>query len=425
MLAWVRVGGVQAQLLTYNGLFPGPVIRIREGERLRLRFTNRLQEPTNLHFHGMHIDPAVDNPFLEIPPGESLVYEFVVPEGSAGLFWYHPHVHGLLARQLFAGLAGAIVVEGPADATPELRAAEEHVIVLKDLSLRDGRPEPHKATDWADGKEGEMVLVNGRAQPVLDVTRPLLRLRFVNASNARFYKLKLEGHPWHLIGTDGGLIEKPVAYDELILVPGERADVLVRLERQGEFRLLNVPYSRGGVPGITEPQPLMTLRATTAGRAVKLPERLVTLERLASASAVTRSITFGMFLINGLPFDPQRVDFIGQLGDVEVWEIGSVGDMDHPFHIHTYSFQVLSRNGVPEPFVAWRDTIDLRPRDVVRVALPLRGFAGRTVFHCHIAEHADRGMMAVLEVRPGRQATPIEQPRNGQSGHGQPKEDHR
>lgn len=425
--AWARVpvAGTTARLQTYNKTFPGPTLRLHEGDRVRLRFTNLLDEPTNLHLHGLRIPPAVDDPFRSIEPGGSFVYEFVVPRGSAGTYWYHPHIHGRVAEQLFAGLAGAILID-PWSRRGRLRLSESHLVVLKDLALQGDAPAPHTILDWTNGKEGDLVLVNGALQPVLRTSRSSIRLRLLNASNARYYRLGLEGHPFLLVATDGGLIESPVSLDELLLAPGERAEVLVPMEGAETLRLQNLPYDRGsgmgamhggrmggsmggmhpaGNVGGSAPQILLTLEADIDSRIVPLPRRLAPVERLdAGAARVVRHLVLGMtmmgrgFTINGKAFDENRIDFHGREGDLELWELENATGMDHPFHLHTYSFQVLSRDGVPEPFPAWKDVVNVRAGEVVRIAVPLRDFTGKTVFHCHIVEHEDRGMMGVLAV---------------------------
>ncbi|MBI1817616.1 MAG: multicopper oxidase family protein [Deltaproteobacteria bacterium] len=416
MPALASVAGTTANLWTYNGTFPGPVLVVREGERVRVRFRNRLSEPTNVHWHGLHIPPSVDDPFLMVAPGETVDYEFVIPNGSAGTYWYHPHVHGRVAQQLFAGLAGAVVVKGPMDYSRELRRAEEYTLVFKDITLAAGGVAAHTPFDWMNGKEGELLLVNGALQPTLSPRRSLLRLRLLNASNARYYRLSLEGHDLHLIATDGGLLAAPVAVPELLLAPGERSEVLVQLQGVGEFRLLNLPYDRGtammggmhrnaGRGTLATTQTLLTISSSGVARPT-LPRRLCVVEALAPGAASVRRrlvLSEGMmmgtgFFINGKTFDPSRTDIAGRLGDVELWEIENRGRMDHPFHLHTYPFQVLSRNGVPEPFVAWKDVVNVRAGEIVRLAVALRDFVGRTVFHCHIVEHEDRGMMGVLAV---------------------------
>ena len=418
----VAVGGTNARLWTYNGSFPGPLLRWHEGERVRLRLVNRLDEPTNLHLHGLHLPPSVDDPFLEVPPGGAATYEFTVPAGSAGTYWYHPHMHGSVARQLFGGLAGAIIVTGGLDES-SLADAEEHVLVLKDLSLRNGQVAAHTPFDWLRGKEGELLLVNGAWRPQLTPTRSLLRLRILNASNARYYRLLLEGHFLYQIATDGGLLAYPVRCRTLLLAPGERAEVLVRLRRRGEFRLLNLPYDRGFMPmhhghgmapavastGAAAPvpfagEPLLSIVSPAVASSVRLPAALADVEDIAplATSPLRRLVLsesmMGGFLINGRRFDPERIDVQGRLGSVELWEIENRGAMDHPFHLHTYPFQVLSTDGVPAAFAAWKDVVNVRAGSRVRIAVPLRDFGGRTVFHCHIVEHEDLGMMGVLAV---------------------------
>jgi FtsP/CotA-like multicopper oxidase with cupredoxin domain len=404
------VGGNSAILSTYNGSFPGPLLRWREGDRIRLRLRNRLDEPTNLHLHGLHLPPSIDDPFLEVPPGETTTYEFTVPRDCAGTYWYHPHVHGRVARQLFAGLAGAIVVDPSAD-DAAISGIEEHVLLLKDLTLRNGRVAAHLPFDWFDGKEGELLLVNGAWRPRLAAAAPLIRLRLINACNARYYRLLLEGHFLYQIATDGGLLDRPIRRQSLLLSPGERAEVLVRLRPDGEFRLLDMPYDRGAAAmhhghgrGNAEPIPLLSIRTSHHRRFVELPAALGRVRALVPAAdaAVRRLVLsegmMGAFRINGRSFDPRRDDVRGRLGSVEVWEIENRGAMDHPFHLHTYPFQILSIDGTPAAFPAWKDVVNVRPGSRVRLAVPLADFGGRTVFHCHIAEHEDLGMMGVLAV---------------------------
>ena len=246
--AHVMVDGRRGALWTYGGGFPGKLIRVREGETVRLRFTNRLPEVTNLHFHGLHVPPTgrADNSWLHVPPGETFAYEFEVPRGGAGTYWYHPHAHGTLARQLWAGLSGPLVVDGPLEGMPELAAADERIVLLRDLALDEqGRPAPHRVMDWHEGKQGDLVLANGAVRPVLRARAGTVRLRLINASNARYFRLALApGEPLHLIATDGHYLEAPVAVPEVVLVPGERADVLVQAGGVRPLTLRDLPYDR-------------------------------------------------------------------------------------------------------------------------------------------------------------------------------------
>lgn len=441
----MTVGGKPVALLTYEG-YPGRTLRVREGEVVRLRFTNNLSEITNLHLHGLHVPPSVDDPLAEVYPGESRLYEFTVPRGSAGTYWYHPHVHGKVAEQLYAGLLGLIVVEGPLDAMPELKGAEEHVLVLKDFdfAFAGDRVAPFTHMDWMNGKEGNLLTVNGAIRPILRAQKATLRLRLLNASNARYYRLALENHPLYLIASDGGFLEKPVELSELLLAPGERAEVLVRMSRSGNYQLQALSYDRGAMMphsgmmgdqgmgqrmgimdhggmggmgdtgmvgsimgmGATRLETLLTVVAPASPKPLPLPASLVPIERLEPAkAAATRRLVLGErmmqaeFFINNRMFDPNRVDIRAKLGSLEVWELVNKTDMDHPFHLHTYPFQVLSRNGRAAPYRAWKDTVNLKKNDVVRIGIPFREFTGTTVYHCHIVEHEDRGMMGILQVK--------------------------
>lgn len=440
----LTLSGKPARLMTYGG-FPGPTLRLREGETVRLNFTNNLPEATNLHLHGLHVPPSVDDPLALVQPGESRLYEFTIPKGSAGTYWYHPHVHGRVAPQLYAGLAGLLVVEGPLDALPELKGAEEHLLVLKDWLFSGNRIPAWTHMDWMNGREGNLLTVNAAVRPTLRAQKATLRLRLLNASNARYYRLALENHPLYLIATDGGFLEKPVELPELLLAPGERAEVLVRLSRPGNYRLQALPYDRGAMMmhggmmgdqgmgmmdhgmmdhgsrggmgdtgmmgsmmgmGATRLETLLTIVAPASPKPLPLPASLAPVERLEPARATaTRRFELGErmmqaeFFINGQMFDPARVDVRAQLGSLEVWELVNKTDMDHPFHLHTYPFQVLSRGGKPAPYRAWKDTVNLRKNEVVRIAVPLRDFSGVTVYHCHIVEHEDRGMMGILQVK--------------------------
>ena len=430
----VNLAGQRAYLFSYNGQIPGPPIEAHPGDTVRIHLTNNLNELTNLHYHGLHVSPSgnADNFFLEVPPGETFTYEFTLPENHpAGTFWYHPHIHGLTAEQIFGGLAGLLIVRGDLDRIPEIQAAPEVFLVLQDFSLgQDGQMLPSAVMEQMMlGREGSLVTVNGRVNPTLSIpTGGLLRLRLLNASSSRFYRLSLQDHPLYLMATDGIALAGPVELQELLLTPGERAEVLVRGERPpGQYRLLNLPYNRGGMgmmgggmmgggmmggtgmgrrrsglgTGETA-EVLATLAYQGKVSSLSLPEKLIPIETLPTPQAV-RQFTLNAapmaFTINGKTFDHHRIDTRVRLNTVEDWEIANPGmmmSMDHPFHIHTNSFQVISRNGIPEPYLAWKDTVLVRQGEVVRLRIPFRDFSGKTMYHCHIADHSDRGMMGVI-----------------------------
>ncbi len=238
------VAGQEIELLAYNGQFPGPTLRMFEGEHVRVRLVNRMGEPTNLHLHGLSIPPQVDDPRVLVNGGESRDYEFQVQKGSAGTYWYHPHGHGSVGPQLFAGLAGPLIVE-PAGPRASGAPVEQHTLVVKDLAIADGRPAPHTAGDWVNGKEGDLILVNGERTPRIDTSGRSVRLRLINACNARYLRLQVQGQVMNYLGAGVGFAEKPEPVDSVLLAPGERADVAVHFEGAGDHGLVALPYDRG------------------------------------------------------------------------------------------------------------------------------------------------------------------------------------
>ncbi|MEX1324736.1 MAG: multicopper oxidase family protein [Synechococcaceae cyanobacterium] len=449
----VSIPGGPERALTYNGLLPGPLLELEPGDAVRIRLHNRLDRPTNLHYHGLHIPPGgtADNVFLSVAPGASQTYDFALPaDHPAGIFYYHPHRHGTVADQVFGGLGGVLIVRGELDRIPEVQAAAEQVLFLKDLPSSGGFGPMGRGLGMGMmlGREGPVLTVNGQVNPELSVPAGgLLRLRIVNGSNARFWRLALEDHPFHLIASDGGAIEAPVELQELLLAPGERAEVLVQANRsQGRYRLLNLPYDRGGIGmmgggmmGGSAPGRGMGMgprRSMGAGRGSRdgggsrsglpqqnqtaiatlayvgsvdplpLPQRLLPVEPLPEPLRTRRFLlNHGMapgqgmvFLINGRVYDHSRTDTRVRLGDTEDWEVVNAGVMDHPFHVHINPFQVISRDGRPEPYRAWKDVVLVRPGETVRIRTRFADFSGRTVYHCHIFDHEELGMMGNLQI---------------------------
>lgn len=413
----ISIPGTSRRALTYNGLLPGPQLELEPGDLVQLELHNRLKNPTNLHFHGLHIPPngTADNVFLRVTPGQKQSYSFTLPDNHpAGLFYYHPHHHGTVADQVFGGLGGALLVRGELDRIPEVQAAQEEVLVLKDLpAANEG-----SGSGVMLGREGSILSVNGQVNPELQVAAGgLLRLRLLNASNARFWRLALEDHTMHLIATDGGALEQPVPLQELLLVPGERADVLVQVAPEGgRFRLSNLPYRRLGRPGMGMRRPVTdqhqadivaTVSTNGAVTPQPLPQRLLRVEELSSPVRTRRFVmnhgmvpSMGMaFLINGERYSHARIDTRVRLGETEDWELVNTGVMDHPFHLHVNPTQVISRNGRPEPYRAWRDVVLVRSGETVRVRTRFDDFAGKSVYHCHIFDHEDLGMMGNILIK--------------------------
>jgi bilirubin oxidase len=423
------LGGGATDALAYNGASPGPTIVATEGDRLRIRFENRIPgQPSTVHWHGLPVPADQDgNPMDPVASGADRVYEFTLPDGCAGSYWYHPHPHLYTAEQVARGLAGAFIVRPKSDPLPA--GFDDHVLMFTDLRIdAAGRMMGWTSDDIMNGRMGDHVLVNGRRNPVL-VAAPgaTLRLRLFNATNARFLRLTLDRTSFTLIGTDGGLLGAPVTeLTELLLTPGERAEVVVQMPSTAgaQLALRLLPHDRGWMTG---PMPasaqsaVLTLRGEGTARApIVLPATLRPIAPLPAAAAFKRfeltermgtMASAGMmgggmmgwqFLIDGRLFDMNRVDRTSALGQVEQWEFANLSSMDHPMHIHGTQFQVIEteRGGqrTPAPFLAWKDTVNV-PRGATVRLLVRQNLPGLRMYHCHILEHESQGMMGVLLVQ--------------------------
>lgn len=410
--------GAATEFWAYNGSLPGPLIEVTEGDTVEILFENRLPQATTVHWHGLPVPPEQDgNPHDAVPPGGKRLYRFTLPVGSAGTYWYHPHPHGSTPEQVYRGLAGAFIVRAKAD---PLQDIPERLLVISDLKLgADGRIAPNDADDEMNGREGQFALVNAQRQPMLQFDRSgRERWRIWNANSARYLRLVLPGAGVTLVGTDGGLLERPVSVlTELLLAPAQRVEIIVDAgSNRGRVELVAAPYNRGKMGAVSAEKALSLLTVDfgkVEGGALKpLPERLGQIDDLGSPKAQKRvvfseqmSMASGRhemkFLVNGKQFDMQRIDLVSRLNQVELWEIVNDSDMDHPFHIHGTQFQVIERefNGkvTPEPYRAWRDTVNLKSQETVRIKL-VQHFKGIRMFHCHILEHEGAGMMGQLKV---------------------------
>lgn len=411
---------------TYNGTSPGPTLQIRPGDQLIVNLENGLDTDTNLHTHGLNVSSTGDgdNVFIAVAPGESRTYRYDIPaDHRSGLFWYHPHAHGHVAKQVAAGLAGAIVVVDAVDEVPELADSTERIWVLSDPVIgADASALSVAAMEEMWGREGDAITVNGIARPQLAAAAGSReRWRFVNASPSRYYQLALDSHELHVIATDGGRLAAPVEVDELLLSPGERVEVLVTPSATGTYGLRTSGYGRGAMgmgngmmdgDSIVESEALIATLTVTgdsppAGRprsllgpeAFSVPEpsasRVVELGMGMGGGMMGRQGDMMSFTIDGRTFDPSRTDITTRLGTVEEWEIRNSSPMDHPFHLHVWPFLVL--DGPPSQ-QGWKDTVNVRAGSSVRVLVPFASIAGRSVYHCHILDHEDLGMMGVIEV---------------------------
>jgi FtsP/CotA-like multicopper oxidase with cupredoxin domain len=401
---WSIAPGATIQAWTFNGQVPGPVIEGRVGDVLEIRLTNRLPEPTAIHWHGLRLPASMDGTEMVqrlVQPGESFTYRFKLLD--AGTFWYHPHANETV--QLERGLYGALIVRGE----EEPKLDREQVLVLDDLKLdRKGRIAKFGGfVQWHDGREGDARLVNGKVEPTLDIAAGQIeRWRVVNASSARYVRLSIGRAPFRLLGTDGGLLEAPVTVNDVLLAPGDRADIAVGPFAEGqEIAVEALRYWRTTIKRRNDER----FAALRVGKAQPsnaiVPERLRVIEPLAPSSAApNRTVDFGIklslrrgvdFVVNG---EKHNVDEPVKIGELQVWDVVNSTLMDHPFHLHGYFFQVLAVNGKPPAWRSWEDVVNLPPKSTTRIAWMPDGRPGSWMYHCHILEHHASGMMAHFDV---------------------------
>jgi FtsP/CotA-like multicopper oxidase with cupredoxin domain len=386
---WVVATGRTVRGFGFNGQAPGPSIEAQVGDTLTVELTNSLAEPTTIHWHGLRLPAAMDgteNVQRAVAPGETFRYSFVLPD--AGTFWYHSHVNE--TEQVERGLYGALVVRSPDE--PPLDA--ERILLLDDLKLDDtgaiapfGDPHEHHA-----GREGELLLVNGRSDAELDMAAGQIeRWRVVNVANTRFVRLSIGAQIFAVIGTDGGLLPAPLRVREILVTPGERVDLAVGPFREGEVIAIEaLGYDRG--KGETQPARLATLRVGAAEPSrAELPDSLRQIEPLVSPGVEpTRTIDMKALMHGG---HGQRDEPV-RVGDLQVWELVNETGQDHPFHLHGFFFQVLDESGP----AAWKDTVNVPRKQSVRIAWLPDDRPGAWMYHCHILEHHAMGMMAHFDV---------------------------
>ncbi|MDH5491973.1 MAG: multicopper oxidase family protein, partial [Myxococcales bacterium] len=390
---------------------PGPTIEATAGQRVIVHFTNRLSEPTTVHWHGLRIPSDMDGtPRVQEPVpqgGGTFTYDFVVPE--AGTFWYHPHVR--TNEQMERGLYGAFVVR---EAEEPLYDAER-VVVLDDLlfDFDTGRLPPFLAAhgEIMHGRSGNVLLTNGRLSGATSYAAEqgtVERWRLVNSANARTMELTVTGASLRIIGTDGGLLAEPYTTDRLVMPVGQRYDFEISYDAPGTVELLSHVLTlddAGEVVEVSIPvysvevaETAWTPRAVELPAIAALPSRPIDSEALISFDGATDALGNLVWTLNGqaAPADPL---FTFTEGEAVLITLQNLAGPEHPFHLHGQFFEILSGGEPSTSQPGLKDTVLLPGNSTVQIRAYLDN-PGRWMAHCHILEHAELGMMAEITVDP-------------------------
>ncbi len=401
----------------FDDLMPGPTIRARRGEAATIRLLNRLPEPTIVHWHGVQVPAAADgHPRDAIPPGATYDYAFPVDQ-RAGTFWYHPHPHHRTGAQIHRGLAGFFIISDDEEDALTLPIGEREILLL--LQDRDDGPAAYEyaptSADLHTGMLRDVPYGNGVRRPTVEVIGARYRLRLVNGSQSRIYRLGLgDGRPLTVIGNDGGLLPAPAEVDDVYLGVGERIDCLVdcaALPAGKAVILKSLPFDLpAGADASTQGMAMDLLELARGDGPTwsdpPLPATLSTVTPLGPPVA-ERVFVFstdpgGAHRINGRDFEMDRIDEQVPLGRVERWILRNDSSLPHPVHVHGTQFQIESRVGgraTVYPYEGgWKDTVLVMPLETVAVRVRFERYRGVFMLHCHNLQHEDGGMMLNLEV---------------------------
>lgn len=420
------VNGKPTRSYGYSGPVLGPVIRLRRGDEVEMTVENALDVDTTVHWHGLQLPGEVDGgPHQAIKAGGGTWRPRLKIDQPASTAWFHPHPHHDTARQVYMGLTGLIMIDDDSDARlglPHTYGFDDLPLILQDRSFDSDGSLMYDLDPLTIqyGLRGTSIIANGVASPVAQVPSGLVRLRVLNASNARNLELRFsDRREFHVIASDAGFLSAPVAIKQLRVSPAERFEILVDFANRKPVVLETGPDTVMGIFGAVSQDdaaafvPIMRFEPTaTIGTVKDLPARLVEPAAADREKAVQRRqfvldsgicggkrpTEMGMLpglCINGKTHDMGRIDVETKLGTLEVWEIVSVG-MAHPFHVHGASFRILSLGGAPPPahLAGWKDVVLVEDKAELLVAFNHPATREHPfMYHCHILEHEDAGMM--------------------------------
>ncbi len=410
----VQLGDYAFPGFLYNGAYMPPVLRPRLGDTMRITFVNNLpDDPSNLHFHGMSVSPKgnSDNVFVHVHPGQRFDYEVRIPAADRqrqGLFWYHPHAHGVVAKQILGGMSGGLVVDGSEQIFPILKDMPERLLLIKHAEL---------------GEDNEIISINGQLNPVVPIRPGEMQFwRIANIGATLFIKFRIAGMPLYVLATDGHFLSRPREMTEFFLGPGQRIDAIAIGPPAGEYEMRTISFQNeawkapdpvrqmatvvSGGSGASAGSALAEVRGQRAAGPRWLDEVRSTPIARRRRLVYSRTPDRRMFMIDGRVMDENRVDQTVKLGDTEEWTIVNTDQQYHSFHIHQTGFLVTEVNGVrQESEDSLRDTFSTPPATaagpgILKVVIPFTDpvIVGRFVYHCHAVDHEDKGMMGIVEV---------------------------
>jgi suppressor of ftsI len=409
----IRLGELAFPGFLYNESYIPPLLRVRLGDTMRISFRNDLpDDSSNLHFHGMGVSPRenCDNVFIHVHSGDRFDYEVRVPahdRQGPGFFWYHPHAHGFVTKQLLGGMSGGLIVEGSDELYPMLGDLPERFLLIKHAEIGEGN---------------EIISINGQLNPAVEIRpgeRQFWRIGHIGAT--LFIKFRIENMPLYVVARDGHALTQPEKVSEFFIGPGERIDVIAVGPQPGEYAVTTVPFQNQAWKKPDPAQQIATVVASgltvsnEAADAEILGQRVVGngwIDEVRSTPiAKRRTLNYSktpdrkIFMIDGKVMDDDRVDQTVMLGDTEEWTVFNTDEQYHSFHIHQTGFLVTEINGVPQHEASLRDTFSIPPATdtgsgVLKVVIPFTDpvIIGRFVYHCHAVDHEDKGMMGVVEV---------------------------
>ncbi len=399
-----------SETLGFNGNYLGPTIRYRNGELADISINNNIDENTTVHWHGMHIPAEFDGgPHQIIKAGESFNPVFTIKQQAATL-WYHPHLMGKTAEHVYRGLAGMFIIDDEYSDSldiPKEYGINDIPLILQDRRFnRDGSfdYQPYRS-DLMHGYIGNAVLVNGSYEPVLDVKKGTYRFRILNGSNSSIYRISFSDRSnFTVIASDGGFLPESVKTKSLIMSPGERYEILADFSKK-ESKELIVEISGGG-----SFEALTVNSSRETGRFFDHPETFIyrhpdyTDKSLEERTFNMETRGMGVFTINGQQMDMSKINLTVPADSEEIWTVRNIGmgmmNIPHSFHVHDTQFTVLSFNGrKPDPLYAGpKDTILLNAGDTAVIGVSFRDYTGLYMYHCHLLEHEDSGMMGQFMV---------------------------